>query len=88
MAVPKCKVSKARRDKRRGSNWKLSAPSVSVCSKCGEPVMPHRACKACGNYNGRQVVAAKAEYPPRQQARKCRGRLSAFLFFHIRMYLS
>ena len=29
--------------------------------KCGEPVMPHRACKACGNYNGRQVVAAKAE---------------------------
>ena len=31
MAVPKCKVSKARRDKRRGSNWKLSAPSVAVC---------------------------------------------------------
>ena len=44
MAVPKCKVSKARRDKRRGGNWKLSAPSVTVCSKCGEPVMPHRAC--------------------------------------------
>ena len=61
MAVPKCKVSKARRDKRRGSNWKLSAPSVAVCSKCGEPVMPHRACKACGNYNGRQVLAAKAD---------------------------
>ena len=38
MAVPKCKVSKARRDKRRGSNWKLSAPSVAVCPKCGEPV--------------------------------------------------
>ncbi|MBE6951442.1 MAG: 50S ribosomal protein L32, partial [Ruminococcaceae bacterium] len=38
MAVPKCKVSSARRDKRRGSNWKLSAPSVAVCSKCGEPV--------------------------------------------------
>ena len=34
MAVPKCKVSKARRDKRRGSNWKLSAPSVAVCPKC------------------------------------------------------
>ena len=61
MAVPKCKVSKARRDKRRGGNWKLSAPSVSVCAKCGEPVMPHRACKACGTYNGRQVLAAKAD---------------------------
>ena len=40
MAVPKCKVSSARRDKRRGSNWKLSAPSVSVCPKCGEPSCP------------------------------------------------
>ncbi|MBQ7858434.1 MAG: 50S ribosomal protein L32, partial [Oscillospiraceae bacterium] len=28
---------------------------------CGEPVMPHRACKACGSYNGRQVLAAKAD---------------------------
>ena len=66
MAVPKCKVSSARRDKRRGSNWKLSAPSVTVCPKCGEPVAPHRACKACGNYNGRQVLAAKAD-----EGRKC-----------------
>ena len=24
MAVPKCKVSKARRDKRRSSHWKIS----------------------------------------------------------------
>ena len=61
MAVPKCKVSKARRDKRRGSNWKLSAPCVAVCPKCGEPVMPHRACKACGSYNGRQVLNVEAE---------------------------
>ena len=53
MAVPKCKVSKARRDKRRGSNWKLAAPSVTVS--------PHRACKNCGTYNGRQVLAANAE---------------------------
>ena len=62
MAVPKCKVSSARRDKRRGSNWKLSAPSVAVCPKCGEPVMPHRACKAGGSYTGRQVLAAQADY--------------------------
>ena len=67
MAVPKCKVSSARRDKRRGSNWKLSAPSVSVCHKCGEPVMPHRACKNCGTYYmvhknaERQVLTVEAE---------------------------
>ena len=78
MAVPKCKVSKARRDKRRGSNWKLSAPSVAVCPKCGEPVMPHRACKACGTYNGRQVVAVEAEYAKKRKAEEGASRLPLF----------
>lgn len=55
MAVPKRKVSKARRDKRK-ANWKLTAPNLVECSKCGELMMPHRACKACGSYNKREVV--------------------------------
>lgn len=57
MAVPKCKVSKARRDKRRSSHWKLDMPGMSPCPKCGALRLPHRACKACGTYNGRQVIA-------------------------------
>ena len=56
MAVPKGKVSRLRRDKRRSSHWKLDLPNVSKCPKCGEPVLSHRACKACGTYRGRQVV--------------------------------
>ena len=44
---PKNKSSKARRDKRR-ANWKMSAPNLVKCSKCGELMMPHRVCKACG----------------------------------------
>ena len=35
MAVPKGKVSKARRDKRRSSHWKLETPGVNTCPKCG-----------------------------------------------------
>ena len=31
---PKNKTSKARRDKRR-ANWKMSAPTLVKCSKCG-----------------------------------------------------
>ena len=31
MAVPKSKVSRTRRDKRRGSNWKLTAPALVKC---------------------------------------------------------
>ena len=47
---PKNKSSKGRRDKRR-ANWKMSAPTLVKCSKCGELMMPHRVCKNCGSYN-------------------------------------
>lgn len=60
MAVPKCKVSKARRDKRRSTVWKLDAPALVKCSKCGEFKAPHRVCKSCGTYNGREVLKIEA----------------------------
>ncbi len=56
MAVPKRKTSKARRDTRRNNVWKLSAPGLVKCPKCGELKLPHKMCKACGYYNGREVV--------------------------------
>ncbi len=59
MAVPKNKVSKARRDKRRGSNYTLKAPALAACPKCGEMHLPHRACKNCGTYDGRDVIAVE-----------------------------
>lgn len=55
MAVPKRKHSKARRNQRR-ANWKLTAPNLAACPKCGEAVMPHRACKACGTYKSKVVL--------------------------------
>ncbi|MDR0917214.1 MAG: 50S ribosomal protein L32 [Oscillospiraceae bacterium] len=57
MAVPKSKVSRTRRDKRRSSHWKLTVPGVIKCPKCGEYKLPHRVCAACGTYNGRDVVS-------------------------------
>ena len=57
---PKNKSSKARRDKRR-ANWKMSAPNLVKCSKCGALMMPHRVCKACGSYNKKEIVSAHAE---------------------------
>ena len=53
---PKNKSSKGRRDKRR-ANWKMSAPTLVKCSKCGALMMPHRVCKACGSYNKKEIVA-------------------------------
>ena len=57
---PKNKSSKARRDKRR-ANWKMSAPNLVKCSKCGALMMPHRVCKACGSYNKKEVVAMDSD---------------------------
>ena len=56
MAVPKRKVSKARRDKRRSAHWKLETPGIVACPNCGAYHLPHRACKACGMYKGRAVL--------------------------------
>ncbi len=56
MAVPKRKVSKARRDKRRANNYKLSVPAASVCPNCGEIKAPHKVCPNCGTYKGTEVV--------------------------------
>jgi len=56
MAVPKRKTSKARRDKRRASNIKMTAPNLSVCPNCHEPMVPHRVCPSCGYYKGEEVV--------------------------------
>ena len=60
MAVPKRKTSKARRDKSRNSHWKLSLPGMTKCPNCGEFKLGHRMCKACGYYNGREVVKTEA----------------------------
>lgn len=60
MAVPKRKTSKARRDKRRSTVWKLNAPALVTCPNCGEYKLAHRACTACGMYKGRTVINVEA----------------------------
>ena len=55
MAVPKRKMSKARRDRRR-ANWKLSVPGMVECPQCHEMKMAHRVCKNCGSYNKKEII--------------------------------
>lgn len=55
MALPKGKVSKARRNSRR-ANWKISAPSITKCPRCQKMKLNHRVCKHCGYYDGRDVL--------------------------------
>jgi large subunit ribosomal protein L32 len=48
-----------RRDRRRAANFKLKPLNVVKCPKCKEPVLPHRACPACGTYKGEQITEAQ-----------------------------
>ncbi len=53
--APKRKISRARRDSRR-ANWKLSLPGIVECPQCKAKKLAHRMCKACGYYDGKQIV--------------------------------
>ncbi|MBC8588598.1 50S ribosomal protein L32 [Paratissierella segnis] len=57
MAVPKRKTSKARRDKRRASSYRLNKATVVECPQCHEPKEPHRICRNCGYYKNREVIS-------------------------------
>ena len=59
MAVPKKKTSKSRRNMRR-AHHALKPNSPNECPNCGEMKRPHHVCGACGQYDGREVVAQEA----------------------------
>ncbi|MFB3905565.1 MAG: 50S ribosomal protein L32 [Acidobacteriota bacterium] len=60
MPNPKNRHSKSRRGKRRAHDF-LTARSLSNCSNCGTPVLPHRVCPNCGYYKGRQVIEVEEQ---------------------------
>jgi large subunit ribosomal protein L32 len=60
MAVPKQRQSHARTHKRR-SQHKITAPGLQSCPRCHAPKLPHRVCKVCGTYAGREVVVEQTD---------------------------
>jgi len=58
MAVPKRRVSKTRRDKRRANHF-LTRTDGSRCAQCNELKRPHCVCPHCGTYRKRQVLQPK-----------------------------
>lgn len=56
LAVPKRKVSKARRDRRRASAYRLSRIAPVECPQCHELKLPHRVCQSCGYYRDKEII--------------------------------
>jgi len=59
-AVPKERIPKSKQGKRR-SHLHVKPLQVQYCSRCNEPVLPHRVCPNCGHYQGREVVQMEEE---------------------------
>lgn len=55
MAVPRKKVTRAKRDQRRAHD-SLSSVGLTECSNCGELKLPHHICESCGYYRDREVI--------------------------------
>jgi len=60
MANPKRKWSKARTGSKR-AHWKLTVPGLIDCPQCHVLKLPHRVCKECGYYDGKEVIKVEAK---------------------------
>ncbi|MEO0479949.1 MAG: 50S ribosomal protein L32 [Planctomycetota bacterium] len=59
MAVPKRRISRARRGNKR-AHQKLTAVALVKCTNCGTAIRPHHTCPSCGFYRGRQVLVGRS----------------------------
>ena len=73
MAVPKKRTGHSAQGKRR-SNWKATKPTLTTCPNCGQKVLAHTVCTACGTYKGKPVrlkdQAAAAEVKEEKKTKK------------------
>lgn len=73
MAVPKKRTGHSAQGKRR-SNWKATKPTLTTCPNCGQAVLAHTVCTACGTYKGKPVrlkdQAAASEVKEEKKTKK------------------
>lgn len=60
MAVPARRTSITKKRMRR-THLKKEVGAITTCSKCGNPIRPHRACLKCGNYKNENVLNIENE---------------------------
>jgi large subunit ribosomal protein L32 len=59
-ALPKRKISKGRRNRRRSQDF-LKEPALASCPKCGKDRKPHFVCSYCGHYGEAKTASKKKE---------------------------
>ena len=59
MAVPRNRLSNARKNSRRAHHAKVPK-STTLCKNCGSSKLPHVVCPSCNTYRGRQIGVTAA----------------------------
>ena len=84
MAVPKKRTGHSAQGHRR-SNWKATKPETTKCPNCGETVLTHTVCTACGTYKGKPVrlkdrveeVKVEEKKPAKKSSKKAETKAAA-----------
>ena len=71
MPVPRQRHTKSKRNRQR-SHQALQTVGIMSCLKCGQPVLPHVACKNCGTYKGREVLDVMKKLTKREQKKRAK----------------
>ncbi|HYU64869.1 MAG TPA: 50S ribosomal protein L32 [Candidatus Paceibacterota bacterium] len=71
MAVPRHHLAKGHQRRRR-SHLALKPLVLVACEHCKKQILPHRVCKFCGYYKGREVVNVLAKELKRQEKQRAR----------------
>jgi len=67
MPVPYRRKSASRARMRR-SHDALKAVGSTICSNCGDPVLPHHVCRSCGFYKGEQIIGVGGNASAEEEA--------------------
>lgn len=56
----------------RASHFGLKKSTLSTCSKCKKPTLPHCACKFCGTYKGKEAIKIRPDKEERKILKKAK----------------
>ena len=68
MAVPKRKISRTNRDKRR-THDKIKIVNIVECPRCHSKKLAHHVCESCGYYKNTEIIPQekKAKGKPKEK---------------------
>lgn len=55
MAVPRSRISNARKNSKRSHHAKKPV-NFAICPNCQKAKIPHRICDSCGHYKGKAIA--------------------------------